>query len=104
MKILSIAIFLLFAFSDSSSALYTSYNIGQDCGETVSAGIAAQNMDRAYVAGFITGINYYKGRKTEASSQALYQWIVNYCDENPLDKLYTALYALDDELDRRSKE
>jgi len=56
-----------------------------------------------FIGGFMTGVNYSEGRKTEnITVDGLYLWTVSYCNKNPLDSLIKALRELDFELDRRA--
>ena len=54
-----------------------------------------------WVAGFVTGSNWAKGRRTSTDSPSHEAWLLKYCQDNPLEAFMEVVTELDKELDRK---
>ena len=64
---------------------------------------ASKNADRAWVLGFLSGVNFsdrigYIGKGTDA--KGIFVWIDRYCKNNPMKTISSAATALVDEWDK----
>ena len=104
MRAILISIVFVLFLSGTAMAAYTHYfYFEMGCGDYISTSGSNRSQLNTGIAGFITGINYSKGRMTNAvSAKSLYLWVENYCKENPLDRFADALSELDYELEGRA--
>jgi len=75
-----------------------------DCGEWVTARKENRSMALEHFAlGFLNGLSsgtqyeFWRATGAKTSRVAVYLWIDNYCQSNPLDPLVTAVIKLFDE-------
>lgn len=50
---------------------------------------------QAYIAGFVTGVNYLRSRTTPTDFSSYRVWVKSYCQENPFAPFLQALARLD---------
>jgi len=60
----------------------------------------ASNAYSWWIAGFVTGTNLAKGRRTSADSAAHEVWLKKYCQDHALDTFMKAAQELDKALDK----
>lgn len=87
----------------SASNAVTSYFYDVGCGEIVKVMDTESKkgaQTKAFIVGFVTGVNYTSGRTTNVKFNGLELWVKNYCADNPLKNFADALFALDQELDK----
>jgi hypothetical protein len=67
------------------------------CGKFVSDTVNqnAKTFWRAYLGGYVSGLNVARTRRTTQDLDAFYQWVDNFCHQNPLTDLAVALRVLD---------
>jgi len=102
-------LFMLSASSDSMAQTVYGFGI-KSCGTLLTEFNNAQSgdltdkgiymADEAWVQGYLTAKSE-AGNEEETDHNGSMQWILNYCQTRPLDKLWVASYALVKELKKK---
>lgn len=91
---------LIASSSVAASGPFNGFGIGElSCGKylnEVSTNPQAANSYSWWVAGFVTGTNFEKGRTISTDNLAHDAWLKQYCEKNPLDAFMNAAVKLNE--------